>query len=83
MKHRDENSHRQFIPLPDAIRELNFNEMGNSFCTGLMYSGIDFEYKVCGCPNGHPLAIKQLPQNTYKFVSFSALSFSFPIGEIV
>lgn len=45
-----------------------------------MYAGVDFEYKVYGCPNNHPLAIC-LPQDIYKFVSFSELSLSFPNGR--
>ena len=74
--------YRGFTPLPNAIKEMNFNEMGSSFCTGLMYAGVDSEYKVCGCSKGHPLAIKLLPQNTYKFMSFSELSLSFPNGKV-
>lgn len=78
----EKDMYRTFTPLPNAVKEVTFDELGNSFCTGLMYAGINYDYKVCSCQNGHPLAIKLFPQNTYRFLSFSELSLSYPTGKV-
>jgi hypothetical protein len=71
-----------FEYIGDNVKLLDYNELGDYFCSMLMTIYIEKEYDVFGCKNGHYLALKLKDDKRLKILTFSPISIVYTDGTI-
>ena len=67
--------------IPEAVQQIEFDEMHSRFCTLLMSNYIDGDYLTYGCSKGHYFAIRMESQKRLKIMPFSDLMIIYPDGS--